>query len=173
LDAVKVTMGTEVVYCVDLIGWGGVADINRTAEGLRRLGPSRYAAAALWHILRARRRWARLVLDDKIIEDEFLFVVACNTKFTGDGMQLAPRAEIGDGKLDVVLVRRASRLSLMRVFAKMYDGSHLQINSLEYYQVQSLGINSNDPEPLDLDGEIKGQAPFHAEVIPGAFQVLA
>ena len=90
LDAVKLTMGKEVIYCVNLIGWGGVADINRTAEGLRRLGPARYAIAALWHILPAHRRRARIVLDDKIIEDEFLFVIACNTKFTGDGMKLAP-----------------------------------------------------------------------------------
>ena len=43
-------MDQEVVYCVDIIGWGGVADINRTAERLRLLGPSRYAVAALWHI---------------------------------------------------------------------------------------------------------------------------
>ena len=26
LDAIKVTMGQQVVYCVDIIGWGGVAD---------------------------------------------------------------------------------------------------------------------------------------------------
>jgi sphingosine kinase len=173
LDAVIVTMGTEVVYCVDIIGWGGVADINRTAEGLRRFGPSRYAIAALWQIVRAHRRWARLVLDDITIEDEFLFVIACNTKFTGKGMKLAPRAEIGDGKIDVVVVRRASRLGLMSLFAKMYDGSHLKLRCVEYHQVRSFRIESNDLNPLDLDGEVKGHSPFCAEMVPAAFQVFA
>jgi sphingosine kinase len=173
LDAVKVTMGEEVVYCVDLIGWGGVADINSTAECLRRLGRSRYAVAALWHILRAHRRRARVTLDDKIIDDEFLFVIACNTKFTGDGMKLAPRAEIGDGKIDVVLVRRASRLCLLRLFAKMYSGSHLEMKCVEYHQVRSFAVKCSVADPLDLDGEIKGQTPFHAEVVPAAFEVFA
>ena len=40
-----------------------------------------------------KRRRARLILDGQAIEDEFLFVIGCNTKFTGKGMQLAPRAK--------------------------------------------------------------------------------
>ncbi len=60
LDVVQVTMGAQVVYCVDILGWGGIADINGTAERWRFLGPSRYPAAALWQILRARRRRAPL-----------------------------------------------------------------------------------------------------------------
>ena len=172
LDVVKVTMGAQVVYCVDIIGWGGVADINCTAERWRILGPSRYPAAALWQILRARRRQAKVVLDDRTIEDEFLFVIACNTKFAGKGLKMAPRAEIGDGKLDVVLVRRASRLQMTRLFAKVFDGSHVTLDCVEYQQVRSLAIESTGGEALDLDGEIKGRAPFQAELLPGAMRVF-
>jgi YegS/Rv2252/BmrU family lipid kinase len=172
LDAVRVTMGDQVVYCVDIIGWGGVADINRTAEGLRILGPSRYAVAALWHILHARRYRAKVILDGLAIDDEFLFVIACNTKFTGKGMKMAPRAEIGDGKLDVVLVRRATRLQLLKLFSKIYDGSHLSMDCVEYRQVRSIAIQSDARESLDLDGEMKGRTPFHAEVVPAAFRVF-
>jgi len=172
LDAVKVTMGGQIVYSVDIIGWGGVADINRTAEGLRLLGPSRYAAAALWHLLRARRQRARVILDDRMIDDDFLFVIACNTKFTGKGMKLAPRAELGDGKIDVVLVRHASRLQLLKLFFKMYDGSHLSMDCVEYRQVRWFAIQSEGCECLDLDGEMKGRVPFHAEVVPAVFQVF-
>jgi len=173
LDAVRVTMGAQVVYCVDIIGWGGVADINCTAERLRFLGPSRYPAAALWQILRARRRQAKVVLDDRTIEDEFLFVIACNTKFAGKGLKMAPRAEIGDGKLDVVLVRRASRLQMAGLFAKVFDGSHVAMDCVEYHQVRSLAIDSAGGEPLDIDGEIKGQAPFRADLLPGVMRVCS
>lgn len=173
LDVVRVTMGTQVVYSVDLIGWGGVADINCTAERWRFLGPPRYTAAALWHIVRARRRPAKVVLDNRTIEDEFLFVIACNTKFAGKGLKMAPRAEIGDGKLDVVLVRRASRLQMGRLFAKVFDGSHVAMDCVEYHQVRSLAIESPGGEPLDIDGEIKGQAPFQAELLPGAMRVCS
>ncbi len=173
LDVAQVTMGQQVVYCCDIIGWGGVADINCTAERLRILGPSRYAVAALWHVLRAKRRRARLILDGQAFDDEFLFVIGCNTKFAGKGMQLAPHAEIGDGKIDVVVLRRASRLQMLRLFRKVFDGSHVLLGYVEYHQVRSFAIESAGHEMLDLDGEVKGTAPVDVRVLPAALAVFA
>ena len=167
LDVVRVTLSDEVVFCVDVVGWGAVAEINATAERLRFLGPPRYGAAALWQILRAKRRRATLILDAQTIDDEFLFVMACNPKFTGSGMKLAPRAEIGDGKLDVVVVRRATRWQMLKLFSKVFDGSHLDLEFVEYHQVRS-----QYHDPLDLDGEMKGHTPMSAEVLPSALRIL-
>lgn len=172
LDVARVTLEDQVVYCVDIIGWGGVADINCTAEKLRFMGPTRYAAAALWHIVRANRRRATLILDGREVEDEFLFVIGCNTKFTGRGMKLAPRAEIDDGKIDVVVVRRASRLQMLELFKRVFDGSHTSLSCVEYHQVRSFAIESAGREVLDLDGEIKGTAPVRVQMLPGALRLF-
>jgi diacylglycerol kinase (ATP) len=96
-----------------------------------------------------------------------LLVVACNTIFSGSSMRLAPRAKIDDGKIDVVILRNASRRQLLRMFTKVFDGSHVDMPCVEYYQVRSLSILSDDRDPLDLDGEIKGTVPVSLEVIPG------
>ena len=173
LDVARVTMGAQVVYCVNIIGWGAVADINRTAERLRFLGPSRYSLAALWHIALARRRRAKVVLDGRTVDDAFLFVIGCNTQFTGKGMKLAPRAKINDGRIDVVLVRRASRWQMLKLFSKVFDGSHLDLDFVECHQVQSFAIESQGREPLDLDGEMQGHAPLAVEMISGALRVFA
>jgi YegS/Rv2252/BmrU family lipid kinase len=173
LDVARTMLCEEVIYCVDIVGWGAVADINQAAEKLRRLGPPRYAVAALWHILKARRRPARLVLDGRTIDDEFFFIIGCNTKFTGKGMQLAPRAEIGDGLIDVVVLRRASRVQMFKLFRRVFDGSHVAMDCVEYYQVRSFAIQSAGREPLDLDGEMKGRAPVRVEMMPGALRVFA
>ncbi len=172
LDVVRVTMGTQAVYSADLIGWGAIADINCRAERWRFLGPCRYTAAALWQIVRARGRRAKVVLDGRVLDDEFLFVLACNTKFATRGLKMAPRAELGDGKLDVVLVRRASRLQMLRILVKAFDGSHVALDCVEYHQVKSLAIESTGDEPLDIDGEVKGHAPFQAELLAGAMDVF-
>ena len=172
LDVVRITVGTQVLYSVDLIGWGSVADVNCTAERWRFLGPSRYTAAALWQIIRARCYQARVLLDDRVVEDEFLFVIACNAKYAGKGLKMAPRAELGDGKLDVVLCRRTSRLQMLRLFAKLRTGSHPTLDCVEYRQVKLLAIEDTASECLDIDGEVKGQAPFRAEVLAGAMTVF-
>lgn len=173
LDVIRVTSGNQVFYCVNIIGWGIAVDINRTAERLRWLGPLRYAVSAFTHILLARRRWARVVLDGQILEDTFLFVAGCNTKFTGKRMQLAPNAEICDGKIDIVLVRRATRFQMLQLFRKVFDGSHLSLPCVEYHQVRSFGIESKRPDCLNLDGEIKGMTPMTAEVMPGSLRFFS
>ncbi len=172
LDVMRVTLSDGVVFCVDIVGWGAVADINGTAERLRMLGPSRYGVAALWQILRAKRRRAKLVLDDQIIDDDFLFVIACNPKFTGSGMKVAPRAEIGDGKIDLVVVRRATRWQMLKLFTKVFDGSHLTLGFVEYHQVRSFAIDFQGHDPLDLDGEVQGHTPMSAELLPSALRIF-
>jgi sphingosine kinase len=172
LDAVRVTQGSDVTYCVNIIGWGAAVDINQAAERMRLLGPPRYAAAAIMQILRAKKRQARLVLDDEVLDDRFLLVVACNTRFTGAGMELAPHAEIGDGRLDVVFVRRASRRQMLRLFNGVFDGSHMSLPCVEHRQVRSFSIEPHGVDSLNLDGEIKGKTPVSATVMPAALRIF-
>jgi diacylglycerol kinase (ATP) len=167
-DVARVEAGGLTDYCVSHVGWAGVADINCWAERLRLLGPLRYAIAALGRILFPQQRRAKLVLDGQTHEDDFLLVAACNTVFSGSGMRLAPRAQVDDGKIDVVILRRASRGRMLRLFARVFDGSHVDLPGVEYYQVRSLHILAEDHRPLDIDGEIKGTTPASIEVLPAA-----
>jgi diacylglycerol kinase (ATP) len=88
-------------------------------------------------------------------------------------MELAPKAEIGDGKVDVVVVRRASRLQMLMLFKRVFDGSHLSLHCVEYHQVRSFSIASDGVDLLNLDGELKGSTPASAEIIPAALRVFA
>ncbi len=173
LDVARVTMSEEVVYCINIVGWSAVVDINCLAERLRLLGPLRYAIATLCFMCRPRPRFARLILDDQVSEDKFLLVVGCITKFTGNGMMLAPRAEIDDGKIDVVVVRQASRLEMLRLFRRVFDGSHVELPHVEYHQVRRFAIELDDQQPLNLDGEVAGRAPFSVEMMPGALRIFS
>jgi diacylglycerol kinase (ATP) len=173
LDVIRMAAGGETHYCLNLIGWAAGQAITATAERLRWLGSRRYAAAALWQVLGAAPRQARITLDGATDEDGFLLVLACNTTYVGSGMLAAPRAEIDDGLMDVVLVRRASRRRMLTLLRRVYDGSHLEMREVEYRQVRSLAIETPAPQPLNLDGELKGETPLTAEVLPGAIRVFA
>ena len=173
LDLAQVTLANEVVYCVNIVAWGAAVDINETAERHRWLGAPRYTLSPLWHILRPRLRRARLELDGEAIDDDFLFAVGCNTRYTGRGMNLAPRADMGDGLLDVVFVRRATRRDLLRVFGRVFAGTHVDLPCVEYRQVKHFRIEADPADRLDLDGELKGSAPLSTKVVPGALRVFA
>jgi diacylglycerol kinase (ATP) len=178
LDVARVTCGDLTTHAVNIIGWGSVVDINRAAERMRWLGPPRYALAALWHIARARRRPLVLTLDGQlptdrqVIDDRFLLVAGCNTRFTGKGMDLAPRADAADGLIDVVLVRQATRRQMLALFRRVFTGTHLALPCVEYRQVRAFRLESPAPDPLNIDGELKGHTPVSVELLAGALRVF-
>ena len=172
LDVARVTMPDETVYCINIVGWAAVVDINRFAERLRFMGPARYGAATLGFICRPRRRPARLVLDDRVYDDEFMFVLGCNTKFTGNGMLPAPNADLHDGKIDVLIVRNAARWQLLQLFVRIFSGSHLALPFVEYHRVRHFAIENDDQQPLDLDGEATGKAPFSVKMVSDAIRIF-
>jgi diacylglycerol kinase (ATP) len=173
MDVARVTMGIEIEYCVNIVGWAAVADINIWAEQLRWCGPARYALATFWYIANPRARRAKLIVDDQVIEDRFQMVIGCNTKYTGKGMMLAPRAEINDDKIDIVVVRHASRWEMLRLFQRVFDGSHVEMKCVEYRQVKRFAIELDDQRPLNLDGEARGSAPFAVEMLPAAMRIIS
>ena len=173
LDVARVTAAGNTEYCVNIVGWGAVVDINRTAERLRRLGPARYALAALWHILWSRHRRAKLTIDGRVIEDEFAFIVGCNTQFTGRGMKLAPDAAIDDGLIDLVITRHASRSQFVTLFKNVFDGSHVSLPCVRIHRARTFEIESATPDPLNMDGELKGATPLRVEMVPSALRVFA
>ena len=172
LDVLQVTRQQQTTCCINIAGWGAATDINITAEKLRWLGRSRYSLAALLQILQPPVRSAIVTIDQQTLNGQFLFAVACNTRFAGHRMLLAPDARCDDGLLDVLLLRPTSRWHLLKVFQGIADGSHRNLPGIEYHQARSITIQTNSPDPLNLDGEISGTAPFTATVLPAALRLL-
>tara|TARA_B100000029_G_scaffold12909_2_gene13506 strand:- start:13497 stop:14390 length:894 start_codon:yes stop_codon:yes gene_type:complete len=172
IDVAEVMMPNEKIFCINIVGWGMVTDINIAAEKFRWMKGQRYNIMTVLHALKLKKRSAQILIDDQEINGKFLFAIACNTKHTGRGMKMAPKSELNDGLIDLILVRNASRIKLLQMFPKIFDGSHIEDPIVEYYQVKSFSIMPSDDEVLNLDGELKGKTPFSVKVIPSAISVF-
>ena len=62
-------------------------------------------------------------------------------------------------------------LVMFRLFARVFDGSHVDLPCVEYCQASSLEVLSDDGAPLDIDGEIKGTPPVSIQMLPAAVRV--
>lgn len=173
LDLMKVECPDMTCYAFNMVAFGIMAGVNVKAEKLRMFGRRRYDVAALWEIIFHRHHKAVLTIDDgKPEEDGYAFITGMNTVHMGLGMKVAPRAKINDGKLDLLLVRRARRRQLIGMFKKVYSGEHVRAPQLEYRQVTSFGITTSEPAPLNIDGEIKGTTPVTVTLEAQAVQLL-
>ncbi|MCA9064977.1 MAG: diacylglycerol kinase family lipid kinase [Planctomycetaceae bacterium] len=172
LDVATVVMQDRVVNCVNIIGFGVVTEINRTAEKLRWLGPLRYTLAAAVHLLAPRARRVRLTADSTTTECDVFFVMACNTQSTGAGMLLAPEASVSDGRFDLIVLKKTSRWELLQMFKRVFRGTHLSLPSVTCQKVRSFALAWDGTEALNLDGEMSSGTPFQTQVQSGVLRVF-
>ena len=152
---------------------GFPAAVNVRAEAMRfPRGPSRYTLATLAELPGMRPGRYRLTLDGEVIDLAAAVVVVANTAFFGGGMRICPDADPTDGLLDVCVVGEVGRLSLLRSFAKVRTGAHLDHPDVSMFRAATVGIEPLDAEPgLRADGEPFGSLPCTLAARPGAVWV--
>ncbi|MCI0402757.1 MAG: diacylglycerol kinase [Acidobacteria bacterium] len=90
----------------------------------------------------------------------------------GGGMRIAPRAELDDGLLDLVRIRNAGRLRLLRCLHRVYGGTHVSMPEVEYFRAAEARIESDPPLPVYADGEPVAHTPITVTVAPRALRVI-
>jgi len=172
VDIAKVQTVNNLYYSFNIIGWGLVADAGYLAEYFRLLGGLRYDVASILEVLKGKRRISRLILDEEVVDDDFVFVIACNTIHTGKAMRIAPNAKFDDGKIDLIIVRNASKTELLKLFPKLFTGEHVKSKLVECRQVQKFSIISDENNALIIDGELIGSTPVNVTMEPKKINVL-
>jgi len=104
--------------------------------------------------------------------DSAFLVAFANAPIYGHGMKIAPGARMNDGKLDICIIRKMSKLRLLRLFPKVYAGDHLRFPQVEYFRATRLRVESNVPLAVHADGEHVGQTPVELAVLPRALRVI-
>ncbi|HIG31689.1 MAG TPA: diacylglycerol kinase family lipid kinase [Verrucomicrobiales bacterium] len=172
IDLMKIQSNGRTEFSFNMVGWGMMAAGNRTAEQLRILGKLRYHAAALKEIICNPSYRAELTIDRGSLLGPFAFVTACKTVYVGNGMKLAPRADLTDGLMDVLVVRNPSRFQLLSVFRKVFTGDHLQLPELTYRKASYLSLKPIDSTFLNIDGELSQSTGFEIQVMPAVLPLL-
>jgi diacylglycerol kinase (ATP) len=173
IDALKITHGIKTTWAVGSISAGFDALANARANKLTwPKGPLRYYIAMLLELAKFKPIKYQAVLDGTARDFEAMLCVVSNTGVFGGGMLVVPSASVTDGLLDVLLVKKMSRLKFVTIFPKVYKGTHITDKDVELVQVSKISIKA-EQMPIYSDGEYVGQAPFEAEVMPGALKVIA
>jgi len=173
LDTAKINVNHIVKYANNMIGWGLVTDVGNKAEHFRWLGTNRYTILSIVEVFRHTSRSATLIMDDKTIEDEFIFIIACNSIHVGKGMKMAPKARLDDGLIDLIVIRSGvSRARLLQVLPKLFDGSHINEPEVEYYQTSTFSLIPQQDEILNIDGEMLGSTPIKVNMLSNAIEIF-
>jgi len=109
-------------------------------------------------------------------EGRVMLVAFGNTHRFGGGMCIAPEALPDDGWLDVVVVKEISRGRLLRVFPKVYRGTHMGLPEVETFRTRRMRVWLEREMSVYGDGEpmapVTGEG-VEVRVVPGALGVAA
>ncbi|WP_368499180.1 diacylglycerol kinase family protein [Herbiconiux sp. A18JL235] len=163
----------EPRWFAGVLSAGFDARVNERANGMRfPKGASRYVLALVAELITLKSRRYRLEIDGETVEvDSCLLAVANNTTI-GGGMRIAPDAELDDGLLDVFIVKPVSRLRFIRLFPKVFSGTHVGLPVVEFRRGRTVSVAADEIVGY-ADGERFGELPLLVELVPGALRVLA
>jgi diacylglycerol kinase (ATP) len=87
-------------------------------------------------------------------------------------MNITPDAKLDDGLLDVLIVKPLSRLAFLRIFPRVFKGTHVTDQRVTIERAKQVRLEADGVVAYG-DGERIGPLPIDVEVVPGAVRVLA
>ena len=149
------------------------AIVNERANSMRHpKGPSRYILALLVELTRLTPIRYRVTLDDEVLNLEALMVSIGNNVSLGGGMKITPEAQLDDGLLDIMIVTPLSRFAFLRIFPRVFAGTHVTDSRVIMRRATRIRIEADGIVTYG-DGERFAPLPVDIEVVPGALRVLA
>jgi diacylglycerol kinase (ATP) len=98
-------------------------------------------------------------------------VVIANGRYLGGGMMITPEAQPDDGLFDVLLIGDITKGDLVRTMPKIYRGTHLPHPKAELLRGTVVSVDSDEPLPIQLDGEQPGTTPVRFDLVPKALRL--
>jgi diacylglycerol kinase family enzyme len=175
-DVLECTIGAEQVtrYCTNVldVGFGGEV-ARRYTNGLRKL-PARlgYVTATLQGFVSSKARRMSVRIDDVLIDDEMLLTAVANSKWFGSGIGIAPLAKPDDGILDITVVKNVGPLTYARFLPDLMRGVPIRDPRIHYHSGRECMITTNEPLPIEIDGEFVGFTPIMVKVHHKAVRLL-
>lgn len=168
----------QVRYCVNVasIGLGGrVAQIF--TDDLRKLpGHAGYFVAILRGFSSFKPVASLLTLtmngSTKTISQKRLIVAMCNSRYFGSGLGIAPEADPTDGVIEVVDIGEVGVLQYLRQLPRLRRASPLQDPRISYNKATECRLESEEPIPIEIDGDFVGTTPMRVSIERHAIRFL-
>ncbi len=144
--------------------------VNERANGMGwPKGPMKYNVAIARELPGFKPRHYTITLDDQQISTQAMLIAIGNGKSYGGGMLVCPNADTSDSLFDVMVLSPISVFEFLRVFPKVYAGTHIFHPAVTIYKSKRVTIDAT--AVAYADGERIGPLPVSAECIPRALLV--
>lgn len=164
------------IFFANSLGIGLDADVADLAERRRWLpGDGAYVAALLQSLMRGRRPRVSVAHEGGMLEQEITLMAFANGGYEGGRFNLAPRADLEDGKLDLIVTPALTRRQILAFAPRAAEGDVEDLPGYQRILTRRATVQMSEPATVHADGEIIYRTARRLEigVIPGAVSFLS
>lgn len=129
-------------------------------------GPQRYNVAIALELPKFKPLEYQITADTESFTTKAMLIAIGNGRSYGGGMLVCPHANINDGLFDVMILEPVSKLEFIKVFPRVYSGSHITHPAVKTFRTQKITVTAD--AIAYADGERIGPAPISAECVVAA-----
>lgn len=160
-----------VRYFVNVAQVGVGAAAAETAMRIsRRAGPARYPLAFAARLPRFPYARVTVETERRTYESRALAVIMANAQFFAGGWNVAPKATLVDGVLDMQIID-ANKREAPALVPKVIRGTHLRDRSVRRFSAATFKVETDVVWPLEADGDYIGNTPVAGRVVPAALRL--
>ena len=158
-------------YFINVLAIGMLVDVSQRTDPLIKntLGLGAYYLRSLAEIPFARASRIKITCKERTLDENMSAVLVMNGRAAGGFKEVAPLSDVGDGLLDVLVVRKLILPTMLPALLSVLTGHHTKDKRFEYFRTDRLRIESADESDIstDVDGERGDPLPLDIEVLPG------
>ena len=147
-------------YSLSICSMGIDARIGTEMQAYKRLplvsGKGAYNLSTVVNLVKGIHRHYVVEINGETIDDRFTLICVCNGRYYGGGYCPVPEAMPDDGKLEVLLVNKVSRLQLASIIGKYKEGRYAEYPEVfRHLTTDRVVIHCDREEVVNLDGEAR------------------
>ena len=162
----------KIFFVTAGVGFDALIGYLFNAKGKR--GLFNYVWLSLKKILQYRPRKYRIEIDGKRFDRRAYLITFANASQWGNNVHIAPLAHVGDGWLDVVIVKRNVYMNALSVFIRLFTKSLHKAWTVESFRGKHISVIRRRGEYVHFDGEpaIMGRS-IEVKAMPSVLTVIA
>lgn len=155
-------------YFANVIAGGMFSDISFQVSKAdkERFGPLAYYISGIRQLPTQLHTSLHLKItaDDRTFEEDAKLFIITNTSQVGGFKDITPHANVQDGQLDLLIIKKCSATDLISLFKDYTLNSHEKSPFITYIQAKELIIECDKDIIYDVDGEKGTTFPIHVTV---------
>lgn len=161
-------------YFINVACTGIDAEVANNVDVLRKTKiptSQLYNASIVYTFVKYKTKRVKIHTKIKDIDEKYTILSICNGEYYGGGFNIAPKAELTDGLLDIYFAEKMSKLKMIPLILRLKKGKHEGKRRIHKFRTNHVEIDFDENITFNVDGEKLTDNHFVIDVIPQAITI--